>query len=652
MLPAMEAVHPTFTLALALAAGVIAQSAARHLKLPGIVLLLIAGIGLGPDGLGWVNPADLGDGLYAIVELAVSVILFEGGLNLQLSRLRREQASIRRLLTWGALITLSGGAAAVYYFLDWGIARSVVFGSLVVVTGPTVIGPLVAELRLKHRVATVLEAEGVLIDPIGVILAALVLDLALAPNMDSLAAGGLGLVMRFGFGILAGVLGGALLAWLLRIRHLVPEGHENILALASVLLLFEGCEMLVPHSGILAVTSAGITVGNLPTLVDRDLREFKDQLSVMLIGLLFVMLAAGVRFEHVEALGLGGLAVVAALVLVVRPLGVFVSTLRSDLTTRERLFVAWIAPRGIVAAAVASIVAGAFEREGLEGGLELRALVFLTIASTVVLAGLTAAPIASWLGVRMPGREGIAILGANPLGMALAEALREGGRSVVFLDANPQSCRAVEEAGFSVLFGNAIQERTMQRARFESIDTAVALTGNNTLNGVFLDRARQVFGVPRGLAAGTPKGGGLVAEMVGRSEADVLFDAPHDVERWEVRWRRGDVEILRRRYREPVREEEGEEEGADPAEPVEPVSAGEKLVLLALHRGESVEPMAMRLEFQKGDEATVAIHIPEREEALRILEAMGWWELPEMLDESGAEHDSAESSEAGPADDA
>jgi NhaP-type Na+/H+ or K+/H+ antiporter len=643
----MEGVHPTFTLALALAAGVLAQSAARHLKVPGIVLLLLAGVGLGPDGLGWVKPRDLGDGLYAIVELAVSVILFEGGLNLQLSRLRREQASIRRLLTWGALITLFGAAAAVHLFLDWGLARSLVFGSLVVVTGPTVIGPLVAELRLKPRVATVLEAEGVLIDPIGVILAALVLDLVLSPNMDSLAAGGLGLVLRLGFGVIAGVVGGALLAWLLRIRHLVPEGHENILALASVLLLFEGCEALVPYSGILAVTSAGITVGNLPTLVDRDLREFKDQLSVMLIGLLFVMLAAAVRFDHVQALGLGGLAVVGALVFVVRPLGVFISTLGSDLTTRERLFVAWVAPRGIVAAAVASIVAGAFESEGLEGGLELRALVFLTIAATVVLAGLTASPVASWLGVRMPGREGVAILGANPLGMALAEALREGGCSVVFLDSNPHSCRAVEEAGFPVLFGNAIQERTMQRARFETIDTAVALTGNQTLNGVYLDRAREVFGVPKALAAGTPKGGGLVDEMMGRGQADVLFDAPHDVERWEVRWRRGDVEILRRRFREAVKEDDATEQGVESL--TDSPSSGEKFVLLARHRGDTAEPISMRLSFSKGDEATVAIHTPEREEALRTLEAMGWWELPEMLDDSGAASKSEESSASGPA---
>jgi NhaP-type Na+/H+ or K+/H+ antiporter len=182
--------HPAFTLALALAAGILAQSLARHVRVPGIVLLLAAGAGLGPDGLGWVRPDALGEGLTATVDLAVAVILFEGGLNLQISRLRREQAAIRRLVTWGAAFTLAGGAIAVHVVLGWPVMRSLLFGSLVVVTGPTVIGPLVRGLRLKPRVGTVLEAEGVLIDPIGAILAVLMLELATATDTESLLGGG------------------------------------------------------------------------------------------------------------------------------------------------------------------------------------------------------------------------------------------------------------------------------------------------------------------------------------------------------------------------------------------------------------------------------------------------------------------------------
>lgn len=648
----MEAGHPTFGLVLALAAGVLAQSMARHLRVPGIVLLLAAGIGLGPDGLGWVNPRELGDGLYAIVDLAVAVILFEGGLNLQLSRLRREQAAIRRLVTWGALVTLLGGALAARWLLDWGWENALLFGSLVVVTGPTVVGPLITELRLKPRVATVLEAEGVLIDPIGAIGAVLVLELVLAPDVDSLGASGLALVSRLGFGLLAGAIGGLVISRMLGVRRLIPEGFENIVTLAAVLLLFQGCDVLVSHSGILAVTIAGTVVGNLGEGVDRDLREFKDQLSVLLIGLLFVVLAADVRFAQVQGLGVGGLLVVGALILLVRPLGVFLVTRGSDLTLRERGFVAWVAPRGIVAAAVASIVAGTLEREQIAGGLELRALVFLTITCTVVLAGLTAGPVGRWLGVRLPGRDGVAILSVNALGLALADALRAAGRPVVFLDSNPQRSRLVEEAGHPVVFGNAIQERVMQRARFESIDTVVALTGNDTLNGVFVRRARELFGVPKGLVATNQAGGGLASEMVGKDEADVVFDGRHDVQRWDVRARRGDVEIVRRRYGEPLESAgEGEETSASglSGSPSSGGGSGERSVILAVERSEKVVPMSGAYKPRRGDEATVAIHVPDREEALRQLEAAGWWEVPEMVDDDSAEGSAGVAARAGEA---
>lgn len=643
----MEAGHATFALVLALAVGVLAQSVARQLRIPGIVLLLVAGVGLGPDGLGWIDPRAFGDGLFAIVDLAVAVILFEGGLNLEFGRLRREQSSIRRLVTWGSLVTLCGGAVAAHAFLDWSWQTAFLFGSLVVVTGPTVVGPLITELRLRSRVATVLEAEGVLIDPIGAFLAVLVLELVLAPDVDSIAAGGLGLLMRLGFGILAGAVGGVVISRALAMRRLIPDGFENIVTLAAVLLLFESCESVVPHSGILAVTLAGAVVGNLGKGVDRDLREFKDQLSIMLIGLLFVMLAADVRFEQVRLLGVGGLLVVAALIGIVRPIGVFLSTSGSELAWRERAFVAWVAPRGIVAAAVASIVAGSLERDGSPGGVELRAMVFLTIACTVVLAGITAGPVGSWLGVRLPGRDRVAILAANALGLALADALREGGRSVVFLDSNPHKSRAIQEAGHTLVFGDAIQERIMNRARFESVGTVIALTGNDTLNGVFVRRAKEIFGVPRRLVAVTQGDGGLIAELRKRGEAEIIFDGAHDVARWDVRARRGDVAIVRRRFVEPTAAEETVETVA--SESSAAAGSAERYVILALARGGQVRPMAMDLVPRKGDVATIAIHQPDREQADRALEAAGWHAIPDSPDQVAGANDAEHLAEAPPA---
>ena len=203
----MDAAHPTTTLVLALAAGVLAQLVARHTRISAIVVLLAIGAALGPDGLGWVRPRDLGKGLFAIVELAVAIIVFEGGLNLEISRLRRGQLPIRRLVTVGAVITMVGGAACARALLGWPWLQCLLFGSLVVVTGPTVIGPLVSELRLRPRVATVLEAEGVLIDPIGAILAVLMLEIILAPGQGTLASGGLGLLLQLGAGIAMGLVG-------------------------------------------------------------------------------------------------------------------------------------------------------------------------------------------------------------------------------------------------------------------------------------------------------------------------------------------------------------------------------------------------------------------------------------------------------------
>ncbi|MCP5044408.1 MAG: sodium:proton antiporter [bacterium] len=607
----MHAAIATFVIALA--AGVLGQSIAKHLRMPGIVILLALGVGLGPDGLAWVEPESLGDGLFDIVELAVAVILFEGGLNLEWSRLIRSQLAIRRLVTWGALLTGVGASVAAHELLGWSWFLSALFGSLVTVTGPTVVGPLVSELRLRPRVATVLEAEGVLIDPIGAILAVLVLEVALVPDTDTLALGGRAVLMQLGFGTFAGLLGGMLLAGLLRVRKLVPEGYENIVALATVLLLFVVANMVVPHSGILAVPVAGVVVGNSRSRVDRDLREFKDQLSVLLIGLLFVLLAADVRMAEIEALGVPGGLTVAALVLLVRPLNVALCTSGSDLTVRERMLVAWVAPRGIVAAAVASISAVALADHGMEGGAALRAMVFLTIAGTVVLAGFTAKPLSYLLGVRLPGRETIGILGVPGLGLMLGEALREAGRPVVFLDANPQNCRLAEEHDFNVVYGDALQDRTMQRARFELVGTAIGMTGNDALNRQFVGNAAELFQVPEGLAAFRRED--ATSDVVG------LFARSHDLERWDVRIRH-DMTVSEswRFVGEPESEESDKEEtGGSGA-----MLAGERLVLLLVQRGKKTSPISRGYRPKPGDLVTVVIHTQELEDARAELRAMGY----------------------------
>jgi len=397
---------PSLTVAFALAAGMIGQSVAHHLRLPGIVALLFLGVALGPDGANLVRPGVLGEGLPALVGFAVAVILFDGGMSLDLRRLRRSQKAIRRLVTIGAMVSLAVGTLLVRLTMNWDWQRSLLFGSLMIVTGPTVVTPLLRRLKVKKPVSTVLEAEGVLIDAVGAITAAVALELVLSPSNQEMALALPTIVGRLAFGVLMGMAGGGVIAGVLRFRGVVPEGLETVLTLGLAVLVFEASNAIVHESGIAAVTIAGLVVGNSTSHVDRELREFKEQLTVLFIGMLFVLLVADVRIADIVALGWRGLLVAAGTIVVVRPVSVALSTFRTELTGRERFFVGWLGPRGIVAAAVASLFAYALKDEGIGGGRELSSLVFLVIAVTVGWSALTGGLAAQLLNLRRKSGDG------------------------------------------------------------------------------------------------------------------------------------------------------------------------------------------------------------------------------------------------------
>jgi NhaP-type Na+/H+ or K+/H+ antiporter len=619
---AMEELSPTFVFALALGAGVFAQALARHLRLPSIVPLLGTGVVLGPDVLGWLRPEALGDGLVGLVRIAVAVILFEGALNLDLRRLRREARSIRMLVTVGAIVTAFGGAFAAHSIVGWGASRSILFGTLVIVTGPTVVRPILRNIRLSPRVATVLEAEGVLIDPIGALVAAVALQVVLqAAETDALSLGLAHLGRGLGFGAVAGVIGGAAIAMLLRWPRIVPEGLENVVTLGAVMLLFVGCESQVPDSEILAVTLAGVVVGNAGTRVARELREFQDHLTLALIGLLFVLLAADVRVADMVALGWPGLAVVAALVVVVRPVNVWVSTLATDLSWRERAFLGWMAPRGIVAAAVASIFAASLADHGIPGGVELRALVFLTIAITVLVQGGSGALVARLLGVRAPERDLVVILGAEDFGLALGEMLRSEGVPVGFVDSNPSHTRAAQERSFPVTYGNALQESVMVRARLSQARAVVGLTPNDEVNSLFAREAREDFGVPETFAAINRVTQGMTPELLAKRGSRMLFDGAKDVERWNVRFRHGIARLERFHWVGPP--EGATTSGAEELER-RPSRDVDPYVILAVERGGRWQLMHSGFSPRAGDVAVAALHEPEAGEAQAQLARIGW----------------------------
>ncbi len=628
--------HPELTVALALAAGIVAQSVSRLLRLPGIVLLLACGAVLGPEVLGWIQPQALGDGLFGIVDFGVAIILFEGGLNLEWSRLKRQEAAIRRLITWGSLVTLVGAAVLTIVLLGWQWDLAILFGALVIVTGPTVIQPLLRTMRLRPRVKTILEAEGVLIDPVGALLAGFLLHVITAPQITTLASQTTGAAISVGFGLAAGLAAGFLLAGALRYRLLVAHTYENVFTLASVVLLFEGCNALAEPSGLVAVTVAGVVMGNLETRVGRDLREFKDQLTVLLVGMLFVLLAADVALDDVRALGAGGLGVVAGLILIVRPLGVWVSTRGLKLTTSERLFMGAVAPRGIVAAAIASITAATLEAQGLAGSAPLQALVFSTIAGTVVLSGILAYPLAWGLGLQLPERNRVVIFGARGLALPLADALRDGGVTVLFIESDPKRSHVAEQAGHTVIFGDPLDERTLQRARMDLVGTVIGLTFNEHVDSLFVREAREAYGVSRGYVA-VESFDPHTQPLIQRSGLHVLFDGPHDQAQWDVRWRHGDVDIESFEYR--LRVEPGEVVTTTEPPVEDPEATTQELyVVLTSLRGKHLEPFRAGANPRQGDVAFVALHQPSRTAAIEQLAQAGWYPRKRNAEDVPSDH--------------
>ena len=426
---------------------------------------------------------------------------------------------------------------------------------------------------------------------------------------------------------------------LLRWRRAVPEGLENLVALAGALVTFAFCESVVGESGILAVTVAGVVVGNFERQVARELGEFQEHLTIGLIGVLFVLLAADVRMAEVLALGVPGLMTVVTLALVVRPLNIWLSTLGSELSLREKLFLSWMGPRGVVAAAIASISAAFLaESQPVEAG-QLRALVFLTIGLTVVVQGGSAPLVARMLGVRAPGRDAWVILGADALSLMLGEWLRKGkgGPRVIFIDSNPGHCRIAEQAGFGVVFGDALSERTLARARLEQARGVIGLTSNSEVNHHFAGEARDQWGVRESYVAVDRDGSRVTERIVEKQESRILFDGPKDVERWHVRVRHGATLVQRLVYAEPEKPEAAGKEPlaqAAPATRPEAKATGSDVridpyLVLAFARKGVWVPMWADVKLADGDEVVALIHKPEQPIAVEQLAERGLSPVPD-----------------------
>jgi NhaP-type Na+/H+ or K+/H+ antiporter len=489
----------TLQIVITVLAGIGAQVAAEYFQVPSIVFLLLFGIILGTDCLNVLHPQELSIGLEVMVALSVAIILFEGGLNLELRELDRVSGSLRNLVTIGTLITLIGGGMAAHWLAEFPWSIAFLYASLVVVTGPTVIGPLLKQVQVDRQVATLLEGEGVLIDPVGAILAVVVLNAILNTSATPIEVLS-GLLLRLGIGAAIGIAGGWLLSWMLQRASYLSEELKNLVVLAGVWGLFGLSQDLYSESGLMATVAAGIVLKASELPQERLLKRFKGQLTVLCVSVLFILLAADLSIDSLFALGWGSVGAVLVLMLVVRPISIAVCTSNSILNWRQKLFLAWVAPKGIVSASVASLFAIVLTEKGINGGDAIKALVFLTIMMTVFLQGLTARWVARWLKITSSEAKGAVIIGCNSIGRLIGRLFQEAGESVVLIDTDLDDCKKAAAENLPVFQSSGLDAEVLTEAGIHSMGTFIALTSNGEVNQVLAQRAAEEFKPPKVLA--------------------------------------------------------------------------------------------------------------------------------------------------------
>lgn len=475
--------------------GIGAQWLAGRLRLPSILLLLVLGFLAGPV-FGLINPDEtIGELLFPLVSIAVGIILFEGGLSLRLSELPKLGNVIFRQVTIGALVTWLVAAVAAHYLiqLDWRL--SVLLGAILIVTGPTVITPLLRQIRPIGKSGTVLKWEGILIDPVGAVLAVLVFEAILegefsqAPSVIAL-----GVLQTLVIGLVGGVLFAGIIILLFR-RYWVADHLQNGMTLLMVVAALALSNLLQPEAGLLTVTVMGVVLANQKLVPIKHIVDFKENLQVLLIGTLFIVLASRLHLDEISpVVSWQGLAFVLILIVVARPLSVLLSTWRSDLNFKDRIFLSWMAPRGIVAASVASIFAFELAGTGHAGAEQLVSLTFLVIAATVAFYGLTAGLVAQRLGLSERNPQGVLFVGANRLARTLAKILDEYGFRTALVDSDPQNVIASKKVGLPAVHGDALSEAILDELNLGGIGRMMATTTNNEVNSLAVLQFQEVFG--------------------------------------------------------------------------------------------------------------------------------------------------------------
>ena len=474
--------------------GIACQWFAWWVRIPSILFLLTVGIIVGPV-LNLINPDALfGNLLFPFISLSVAVILFEGSLTLKFEDIRGHGKTVSNLVSTGALITWLIIGYSTYHLLNLPIELAFLFGAIVVVTGPTVIIPMLRTVRPNAKVANVLRWEGIVIDPLGALLAVLVFDFIISGQQNN----ALGMIfLTFGKIIFSGLIIGFVSGWsigeLLR-KQYVPQYLRNIFTLISVFAIFVISEMIESESGLLAVTVMGITMANMKDMDIDNILDFKESLSVLLISALFIILAARIELHELIHVGWPAIILLGIIIFVARPISVFTSSIGSDLTVNEKLMVSWIGPRGIIAAAISSLFALRLEDAGYSEAALIVPLTFVIIIGTVVIQSTTARYIADFLKVREPSPTGLLIIGAGNVARAIGKELQSHGFKTLLTDSTWENIRLARMEGLETYFGNPVSEHADRNLNLIGLGKLLAMSGRLNLDTLACLRFKSEFG--------------------------------------------------------------------------------------------------------------------------------------------------------------
>jgi len=490
--------------------GILAQWVAWKFKIPAILPLILIGLLVGPiaaaflseDGTKWIAPIwngekglFPGDGLYYFVSLAISIVLFEGGLTLKRSEIKNVGPVITKLITLGAAITFFGAGIVAHYIFDLGWELSFLFSGLIIVTGPTVITPILRNIPLKKDISTVLKWEGILIDPIGALVAVLVFEFISVGGGSGFTKTAL---MEFSKILLFGTTFGFTFAHALAFsinKKLIPHYLLNVVSLSAVLLVFVLSEMFAHESGLLAVVVMGMVLGNGKLANLKELLYFKESLSVLLISILFILLSANINIEDLLLLYTWKTAVLFAIVVfIIRPLAVFASTRNSKLKLNEKLFISWVGPRGIVAAGIASLFGSKLLKQGVDGAEYITPLVFMIVLGTVLFNATTARLFAKMVGVLLKTSDAILFVGASSPARLIAKYLKDNGKRVILIDSNKDFIAQAIKSDLEAFQIDIYHQDLSDNIELNDVGYLIAMTGSEAVNTYAVDSFSKYFG--------------------------------------------------------------------------------------------------------------------------------------------------------------